>query len=256
MNSKLLFALVFTLFVFLTGCGRSSSLRQREAELAELKISNSNLVAQLQQAKLQSDKDKTNQESELTELKTEMAGLNEQLQQTKKQAEDEKTQQETERQNTLRQQEAQESSSKKKDAAQKAFKELLKLKSITGTGVSYSQYSDRLVDSKTTIEMALLDVDDSNFKSAVSDILATYIDARDYWSLCIQSSSYPMIRDSDLMTRINNEYGKYKIPYEGPEGPAFAGKSIFLTPSQASYIWDFANKQIDDLTKTFPDLLK
>jgi hypothetical protein len=254
MNSKLSSTVIFSLLVLATGCGRSSSSRQRETELGELKISNSNLVAQLQQAKLKSDEDKSNQESEITEFKTEFTNLNAQLQQAKRQAEEE-AKQAAERQKVARQQEVQESANQKKTIEQTVFKELIKLESIVGTGVTYDQYSERLLDTKTTIEMTLLEVDDSNFKSSVSDILVTFIDARDYWSLCIRNSShFGILNDSGpdamLADYIRNHYGKYKIPYE----IASAGKSIILSSGQLSYIWGFANQQIDDLAKESPDL--
>ena len=155
-------------------------------------------------------------------------------------AEENKAIQEAEQQNALRQQEAQKSTNKKKESAQKVFKELFKLKLITETGLSYSQYSERLIDAKTTIEMSLLDVDDQRFSSSVSEILSAYLDARDIWLFCIQ---YPHIKYIDSEIAV---FQKYKIK------PLYD----FRNTGDVSSFWSFATDHLNGLAKTFPNLLE
>src|ERR1051325_8068782 len=73
------------------------------------------------------------------------------------------------------------SKQKERAALQTALDELTKLDSYTQTGVSYAQYSDRLVTARAHIDVALQRSTDPGAKAKIEAALQHYIQARDWW---------------------------------------------------------------------------
>ena len=72
-----------------------------------------------------------------------------------------------------------------RQAAQDAMKELRKLRSAIEIGLSYRQYTDRLVDTKTETDEKLRILPASAFKQEISATMEAFADARELWRLAL-----------------------------------------------------------------------
>ena len=105
-----------------------------------------------------------------------------------------------------------ESSRQPDPALQTALDELTRLKSVTEVGLTYSEYSDRLLTAKGNIDVALLRTRDEAAKPRIKAALALYIAARSEWkgSLDINEEATPGIqalwKKADEVARKASEY--------------------------------------------------
>src|ERR1700730_3791032 len=77
---------------------------------------------------------------------------------------------------------------REKDAAlQTALDELTRLQAYTATGLSYSEYSDRLLTAESNIEVALKRTGDEAAKAKIRKAISYYVAAREVWSDSINS---------------------------------------------------------------------
>lgn len=72
-------------------------------------------------------------------------------------------------------------------ALQTAMDELTRLRSYTQAGISFNQYSDRLLTAKGNIDVALSRTTDSIAKVKIEVALSWYVSARDSWKTCIDA---------------------------------------------------------------------
>jgi hypothetical protein len=73
-----------------------------------------------------------------------------------------------------------------KDAAlQAAVDELTRLESYTKTGLTYSEYSERVLTAKANIDVALKQTRDSAAKAKIEEAVNEYVHCRDFWKQSI-----------------------------------------------------------------------
>ena len=102
---------------------------------------------------------------------------------------------------------------REKDAAlQTALDELTRLSSYTQTGLNYSEYSDRLLNTKGNIDVALQRTSDAAAKDKIDQAVAFYLEARNAWK-----------------RKIDNKY------YSGPEAQEFWAKASLAAKLAAEY---------------------
>ena len=125
-------------------------------------------------------------------------------------------------------------------AAKTIYRELLKLQSATETGVTYFQYTERLLNAKSEIEANLPYVSDSNFRSSVELVLNVYIDAREYWSY-FDRGSYRKFSQYEQM-----RFEPYRLTFS--DG--------YASRSQISTIWEQASQRIATMGRGYAELLR
>jgi hypothetical protein len=111
-------------------------------------------------------------------------------------------------------------------ALQTALDELTKLDSYTQTGVTYAQYSDRLVTAKANIDVALQRSTDSGAKAKIEAALQHYIQARDWWK------ESPQVRTSTSAEISDRHYWS-------------EGSSALLEAKQYAFADEKTRRQID-----------
>ena len=80
----------------------------------------------------------------------------------------------------------------RRDVIQKIYRELIKLNGATESGVTYLQYSERVLNAKTEVESAALAMDDKEIKRLYSRVLDAYQAARDFWNkFIVRATAYP-----------------------------------------------------------------
>ncbi len=76
-------------------------------------------------------------------------------------------------------------SSGQRDAANAALKALRKVASATEVGISYQQYGDLLIETKATVNEALLVLPEGDLKKSLGAAMDAYADAREAWRVKI-----------------------------------------------------------------------
>ena len=133
---------------------------------------------------------------------------------------------------------------KRKAAAQRVFQQLLKLSSITEVGVTFPQYSERLLDAKSEIESALLEVDNQGFKARASNTLTAYVDARKFWSNFVgRSGDY-----RKFLWGEEYKYEQYKLNFDKADNS--------ISRREVTVIWAYADKQLNSLAEDYSELLR
>ncbi len=74
-------------------------------------------------------------------------------------------------------------------ALQKALDELIRMKSATEVGLTYSEYSDRLLTCKGNMDVALQHSSDEPGKAKIKTAMGWYVDARKAWKSDIDNSA-------------------------------------------------------------------
>lgn len=75
-------------------------------------------------------------------------------------------------------------------ALQPALDELTRLSSYTETGLSYSEYSDRLLTTRANIDVALQRATDRPAKEQIERAIRYYVEARTAWKMKIDYELY------------------------------------------------------------------
>jgi hypothetical protein len=121
----------------------------------------------------------------------------------------------------------------RRDAIEKIYRELVKLRAATESGVTYQKYSDRLIDARAGIESASSDA--GQFKESALAVLDAYQAAKDFWGRFIRmSTDY-----APFLGREHQQYERYGIKFSDQ---GFAYKSDVHT------IWRYANSKLSELS--------
>jgi hypothetical protein len=89
-----------------------------------------------------------------------------------------------------------------------SLKELHKLSSATQVGLTFSQYSDRLIDAKATIDDNLRNLPESPIKAEIATTLLAFQDAHDIWSESIDLQNMTV---TYYLQRVQPIYNKYNV---------------------------------------------
>ena len=128
-------------------------------------------------------------------------------------------------------------SSKDAEHARVAIKHLKKLKSVTDAGVSYTDYSARVLDAKTEVDSELSEISSSNrVKSLLADSMDAYVAARDLWRTVIKKTTKDNIGLVHFPDDERKRYEKYGITFL--DGQAMSGG--------AASAWKYASQQISE----------
>ena len=93
----------------------------------------------------------------------------------------------------------------KDGALQTALDELTRLESFTSIGISYTDYSDRLLTAKANIEVALQKTQDVDAHKRIREALYNYVFARDAWQEEVQGESRPTLSVQHYWEKANTE---------------------------------------------------
>lgn len=94
-----------------------------------------------------------------------------------------------------------------KAAALAALKSLNKLQAATEVGVSYVDYSSRLIDVKAEVSDNLENVPDGQLKQKINSAMDAYADARTAWGEIIEYGYWDVLKDAETGKIVS----KYKL---------------------------------------------
>jgi hypothetical protein len=137
-----------------------------------------------------------------------------------------------------------------KAAAKTVYRELLKLRSVTETGVNVNQYSERLLNAKAEIEASISDVDNRSFQVAAAAALNAYVDAGRFWISC-KGKSLPDLRSVNEKAQVEELYGKYGIKVE-----SIGGDRYYIRSTDVRLIWTAASALVDRMAETQAAMLQ
>ncbi len=75
-----------------------------------------------------------------------------------------------------------------KEAIENTIKALMKLDSITSTGLNYTEYSSKLLDIKVEFDSAFAKIPNSNpIRVPLAKAMLAFVEARDFWGWCLNN---------------------------------------------------------------------
>jgi hypothetical protein len=113
---------------------------------------------------------------------------------------------------------------------------LKKLHSATEAGLSYSDYSKRVVDAKVEIDGVVDEITEVRVKKGIRESLQAFLDAREFWQIAI--------RDSDrhgilyLSEGDKRRFSQYEIVY--------SSDGTFTTKESVASFWRYGTKKLGE----------
>jgi hypothetical protein len=95
---------------------------------------------------------------------------------------------------------------KEQENFQEALKLLRKLASATGTGINYTEYNTRVIDTNAEVSEFLINIPDGYIKDEIRASLQAFTDARDAWSWSITNRSGDMFPDYEPGKSLQKKY--------------------------------------------------
>ncbi len=127
-----------------------------------------------------------------------------------------------------------------------AMKELRKMQSATEVGISFQEYSSRLIDLKASVDEALRQISDSDLKRELRFAVEAYADGLDLWNRQLHTR-YPLKQSGDLLREeakdICEKYGIKDF------STSTSGAEIVNGQKALNFIWVFAKTAIEKAEK-------
>ncbi len=127
-----------------------------------------------------------------------------------------------------------------------AMKELHRMKSATEVGISFQEYSSRLIDLKASVDEALRQISDPDLKRELRFAIEAYTDGLDLWNRQLHTR-YPLKQSGDLLREeakdICEKYGIKDFT------TSTSGAEIINGQKALNFIWAFAKTAIEKADK-------
>jgi hypothetical protein len=127
-----------------------------------------------------------------------------------------------------------------------AMKELHKMRSATEVGISFQEYSSRLIDLKASVDEALRQISDPDLKRELRFAIEAYADGLDLWNRQLHTR-YPLKQSGDLLREeakdICEKYGIKDF------STSTSGAEIINSQKALNFIWAFARAAIEKAEK-------
>lgn len=127
-----------------------------------------------------------------------------------------------------------------------AMKELHKMQSATEVGITFQEYSSRLIDLKASVDEALRQVSDPDLRRELRFAVEAYSDGLDLWNRQL-NTRYPLKQSGDLLREeakdICEKYGIKEF------STSTSGAEIVSGKKALNFIWAFAKIAIEKADK-------
>lgn len=127
-----------------------------------------------------------------------------------------------------------------------AMKELHKMQAATEVGITFQEYSSRLIDLKASVEEALRQVSDPDLRRELRFAVEAYSDGLDLWNRQL-NTRYPLKQSGDMLREeakdICEKYGIKEF------STSTGGAEIVNSKKALNFIWTFAKAAIEKADK-------
>jgi hypothetical protein len=143
-----------------------------------------------------------------------------------------------------------------------ALRELRKMSGATNVGISFKDYSTRIIDLKAAVEEALLELHDGELKNKINTALDAFVDASTFWNESLKPDQIAEMGDvyDQQIANLKLQYGvlplarypalrlfqeKYQIPIEKDD----KGEEQVNRKKGLSIIWSVATDATERATQ-------